>query len=269
MIQRVFTVFNLLSWRANSGVFLMKSAMILAVLLQATVAIAVDVRTPTYESPPKFYRDQGAVKGLCIDVLKAIENVVPDIRFSVEYGVPLRRVQVGTIDGVYDLLLCATPTSERIDRMVMIDIPVYETRDVLIVRADDPLNDATLDDIRALSSNNIVMTYKGAGQETWMSGQKGLVHDNGASTVEAVFRKLEARRGRFVFCGEAVAANMMSQARFAGKFRVLPTPVRNAGRYFFFSKKTPSQTVGRVQSALLKLWADGELARIARRYVLE
>lgn len=42
--------------------------------------------------------------------------------------------------------------------MRMIDVPIYQVSDVLIVRADDPLKDATLEDIRKMSSDKIIMT---------------------------------------------------------------------------------------------------------------
>lgn len=232
-------------------------------------AHALDVVTPVYESRPKFFVADGEIKGLCIDVLKAIEKIAPDIRFVLSGGVPLKRVEIGTRDGTYDLLLCATPTQARVAQLKMIDVPIYAVRDVLIVRADDPISDATLDDIRRLTSDNVILTYAGTGQLTWLSEQAGLVVDVAAPNPEANFLKLESKRGRFAFAGEAVSANAMRLPRFAGKFRVLPTPVRTMGRYFFFSKKTPSEVVEKVETALRELAAKGELKKIASKYVLE
>lgn len=182
---------------------------------------------------------------------------------------PLKRVEYGVVNGIYDLLLCATPTPERIADMYMIDIPIYTVDDVLVVRADDPIKDATLDDIRKLAADNAIMTYAGTGQQAWLEAQPGLKVDKYAANPEVVFQKLEARRGRFVFAGEAVVANVLRQPAFAGKFRILPTPVRNAGRFFFFSRKLPTSVISKVEAALKELVSTGELKRIAGRYTLE
>lgn len=58
----------------------------LLTLLAAGSAQAADIRTPTYESRPKFYKDGNEIKGLCIDVLKAVEKQAPEIRFALEYA---------------------------------------------------------------------------------------------------------------------------------------------------------------------------------------
>lgn len=241
----------------------------LVMLVLACTAHAVDIVTPTYESRPKFYVDDGQIKGLCIDVLKAVERLVPDIHFVLSAGVPLKRVELGTRNGSYDLLLCATPTPDRTSQLRMVDVPIYTVRDVLFVRANDPLADATLDDIRKLASDNVILTYAGTGQLDWLSAQEGLVLDVPAPNPQAVFEKLEYKRGRFVFAGEAAGANVMRMPQFAGKFRMLPTPVRTMGRYFFFSPKTPAAVVAKVEAALKELAHRGELKAIASTYVLK
>lgn len=248
----------------------MKIQMLCSLMLMAAMsAQAADIRTPTYESRPKFYKEGGEIKGLCIDVLKAVEKLAPDIKFVLEYGVPLKRVEYGVVEGTYDLLLCGTPTPERTANMRMINVSIYTVDDVLAVRADDPLKDATLDDIRKLSADNSIMTYAGTGQQTWLEAQPGLKTDANAANPEVVFQKLEAKRGRFVFASEAIVANVLKQPAFAGKFRVLPTPVRSAGRFFFFSKKAPSAAINKVEAALKELASTGELKKIAGKYVLE
>lgn len=243
--------------------------LVVGMLGVAAAAQAVEIKTPTYESKPKFYKEGNEVKGLCIDVLRMIEKAAPEIKFSVEYGIPLKRVEMGVTDGVYDLLLCATRTPARSAAMHMINVPIYTVEDVLVVRADDPLKDATLDDIRKLGSGNPVMTYIGTGQQAWLAEQQGLTLDMNALTPEVVFQKLAAKRGRFVFAGKAIVANMFKQPKFVGKFRILPTPVRSAGRFFYFSKKVPPATIDKVTAVLNDLASKGELKKIASRYTLE
>lgn len=245
---------------------------VLSVLASALVAVsahAADIVTPIYASPPKFFVSGGEAKGLCIDVLKAIEKIAPDVRFVVQRGVPLKRVELGVRDGTYDLLLCATPTKERAAQLMVVDVPIYSSRDVLIVRADDPIKDATLDDIRKMKTGNVMLTYAGSGQHAWLSEQDGLMLDVPAPNPEANLMKLESNRGRFVFSSEAVGVSTMGQTKFAGKFRMLPTPVRTMGRYFYFSKKTPPDVVRSVEAALRKLAASGELKKIADRYLAD
>jgi len=113
------------------------------------------------------------------------------------------------------------------------------------------------------------MTYAGTGQQTWLEAQPGLKIDIHAANPELVFQKLEIKRGRFVFAGEAVVANVLMQPAFAGKFRILPTPVRSAGRFFFFSKKIPNSVISKVEAALKELVSNGELKKITGKYVLE
>ncbi|WP_342618259.1 ABC transporter substrate-binding protein [Rhodoferax sp. GW822-FHT02A01] len=246
----------------------MNSLMALSLVAIMHASLAANVVTPIYESPPKFYVENDEAKGLCIDVLKAIERVASDLHFVVVKNVPLKRIEIGTRRGTYDLLLCATPTPERNAQLRMIDIPVYSVRDVLIVRKDDPIVDATLDDIRKLGADNTILAYSGSGQNTWLGEQPNLHTDLGAPDPIANFQKLMFGRGRFVFAGEAVSVNVMRLPQFAEKFRILPTPVRVMGRYFFFSPNTPPQIVEKVRDALRQLAASGALKRIDSKYQL-
>ena len=246
-----------------------RHAIVTLFALVALRAQAIDIVTPVYASPPKFYATAAGVQGLCIDVLHAVERVAGNVHFIVRDGVPLTRTERGVREGEYDLLLCATPTTARQTQLRMVDVPIYTVDDVLVVRSDDALQNATLDDVRLLRNDNVILTYAGTGQQAWLSAQPGLTLDVVAPDPNTIFQKLERKRGRFIFAGRAVVANLVRQPEFAGKFRVLPTPVRSMGRYFFFSKRTPRATVDAVERALQKLAASGELQRISSRYVLE
>jgi polar amino acid transport system substrate-binding protein len=238
--------------------------------LSPVTAAAYDIRTPTYESRPKHFRENGVVKGLCIDVLKAIEDIDPSLRFvGMNDTVPLKRIEHDTANGKFDLMLCASQTHSRDASLIRIDLPIYVVDDILVVRDSDPLKDATIDDIRSIKKNNVIMAYVATGQAEWLLAQKGLVVDANALTSEAVLEKLLLKRGRFVLINEAVATNLMKLPEFSGKFRKLPTAVRTRGRYFYFSTRTPPEVVNQVKVALERLAAEGKLKKIVRRYELE
>ncbi len=237
----------------------------------ATAAIVpVNILTPTHASKPKYYEENGVVKGLCIAVLRAIEKIEPSVKFvGWDKQIPLSRIEEGIVDGAYDLMICNIKTPERSAKMVLLDLPIFSVDDVLIVRGDDTVKVKSLEDVKKMGANNAILVWFGTNHAKYLAGQTGLAVDAGAYSVEQLFNKLQAKRGRFIFLNKATALNYITQHHLEKEFTVLPDTIRTEGRYFYFSKKVAPAVVAKVKASLEKMERSGMLKNIADHYTLE
>lgn len=234
-------------------------------------ASAVEIRTPTYHSPPKYSLVNGAPKGLCIEVIREIEKLEPGIRFvGTEKQLTLAAIEAGVLEGTYDLMLCNAKTEDRAKKMNVVDIPVYMVDDVLVVRMDDaPMTVKSLEDIPKLPVDSVVLAWDGTTHAKYVAKIPKLKVDARAKTIGEAFAKLENKQGRFLFTNQETALQYMKENNLRQKYKIWPAIIRTEGRFFIFSKKVPDDVVAKVKNALEKMSQSGQLKAISDRYSQE
>jgi ABC-type amino acid transport substrate-binding protein len=248
---------------------------LLAIWLIGTIPCAnavITLRTAAQEgSVPRFVpasSPEGAATGLCIDLLRAIERVDPEIRFTGDQTwMPLTRIEAELAAGVQDVGPCFVKDAEREANLVFVEPPLYQMTFSLAARADDNVQIRTWDDVRKLGSNGVVLSLRTSGPAK--RAQKmapGVTFDDSASSVELNLRKLVAGRGRFAYYSTPALRQNIERAGLTGKIRILTPPMDGAPVYLTVGKHVPKETVEKLRRAILQLHASGELPQLVQKW---
>ena len=210
--------------------------------------------------PPKWIMGAGKPSGVCPDILAAIEKIEPRLRFAPNIearSIPLleQGLEHGSIDAV-----CALLDTERRRQIARIVGPaLYVVRHRLAARRDDGVVVASMDELLRLKP--LINTQRSAGYAIQLRAL-GLEVDDSAGDNTVNLNKIIAGHGRFFYLNELTLTWFLAREPFKSKVRVLDWVVKEEPIYFHVSKKAPEGSAQLVEQALVKLKANGELARI-------
>jgi polar amino acid transport system substrate-binding protein len=213
---------------------------------------------------PKWIPGQAKPQGICADVLAAIENIDPRIRFvghdrARSLAVIEDSLARGTVWGACALV--DSPVRKHIAARV--SVPLYEARYRLAAAAGDTEAVASLDDLARRKP--LVNTPRGSGYIAELKS-RGLEIDDSTGDSLTNLRKTIHGHGRYTYLNEP---SMMYYIRTAGlehKLTVLPAVFNPSYTYFWVSKRADPALAPAIEAALAKLKASGELARIYNRW---
>jgi polar amino acid transport system substrate-binding protein len=238
-------------------------------LLAPCARAAIELRVAAQEeTAPKYIKGHGgAVAGMCVDLLRALERVDPELRFvGGERWFPLIRVQSELFARHQDVACGLAHTTERDRHLTFLDPPLLAIDYVLIARADDNVGIGGWNDVRRLGWDGVVLGNRGLFASEFLASIGGIYYDTGSATAEQNLKKLLLRRGRF-FLQRAQGVNqMLLQAGLSDRLRVLPTVMGSAQLYLTVGKHVDETTTERLRGDLARVQATGELALIRKRW---
>lgn len=256
--------------------FAAKTAVTLAALVSAALACGLPaptaarpllLRTAAQDNNTLKYELNGKRKGICVDVLKAVEQVSPGLRFTgwtQSWSLP--RIEAALAEGQLDAFCAMIPTSEREAKFTFIEIPIYSVRHKIAVRADDKVAIKTLDEISKLGPDNVVIVSKGTAHESMLKDEPGLRLDASSRDTEVNLRKLLNKRGRFFYHTESTLRRTIADQQLTGMVKLLPTVFREEPLYFVVSRKLAPHAADQLRQALQTLAERGELQKIHAGY---
>jgi ABC-type amino acid transport substrate-binding protein len=233
---------------------------------------ALELKTMAQDSEPKYlpvtYADGSTgVEGLCIEILKAIERIDPEIKIQVKMGiVPFKRIEVELEGGGIDLFFGMIRNEEREKKFIFLEPPLYATSNKLVVNANDTIQVNSWDDVRSLGAQGIILVDFGTAHVKYLEEQGGLLVESGGKTREDNLQKLMLRRGRFYYSTDLGIVHVIRTQGLEGKFRLLPRVFKEDFQYLAVSRKAPVTAPGRLAAALKKLAESGELQKIRAKY---
>lgn len=239
-----------------------------AVPAQAVTEIKVAAQKGT---EPKFVSasagQPAAIVGLCIDMLRAIERLAPELRFvGDQRWVPLARVEAELAAGLQDAACALSHTKERDARFIFIEPPMLAINFVLVARHDDTAVIRSWEDVRQLAPDNTVLVNQGFPTIKVLEARGGMRMDAGASTPEANLIKLAAGRGRFYFTRALGLQAVIRAAGLQDKLKVLPVSLYSSRLYLVVGQHVQPTTQAQLRHALAQLEASGELTRILKKW---
>lgn len=230
-------------------------------LVGRTMATPVTLRVMAQESiPPKWIAHRNGVRGLCPDIMAAVEKIEPRLKFArpIEIrSIPFleQGMERGTIDGA-----CALLDTERRRAIAQIaGPPLYAVRHRLAARSGDNVTVGSMAELAALKP--LINTQRNASYAGQLRAL-GLEVDDSSGDNTVNLNKIVAGHGRFFYINELTLNWMLQYEGFKGKVRMLDWVIREEPIYFHVSKKTPAASVLLLDRALRKLEANGELAKI-------
>jgi polar amino acid transport system substrate-binding protein len=229
----------------------------------ASWAAEIDVFGSDY-SIPKAYVQNGENKGILVDILKYIDEKLPNHQFTVKLA-PWSRAYKSAVDGEGGIV----GISRTAEREVLFDYSesLYTDNVVIVVLAGKAFDYKGIAD---LNGKTIGIGRRGSYGDAFDSAHKaGLFRLEEDSGPDSRLRKLLAGRmdGGLFNGGAAGFQQVLQQDRelYAqrDKFEVLPVPLKIDPNYLAFSKNLRQQDLlNEVNKILRAGHANGDLARI-------
>lgn len=219
------------------------------------------------DSEPKFVAQGNAVIGSCIDIFRAIERIDSELKFiGDQRWMPLKRIEAMAGAGQLDAVCGLVRNSERVTAYKILEAPLFTVTYHFLVRADDPINVKSLDEVRKLKSEGIILVNGGSGPVSFFKNVGGMKVDSSASSTGANIEKLLAGRGRFFYYRQPGLNSEIRKSGHEGKVRVLPTTFDAQIFYLMLGLHIPKEIETRIAQALNKLNERGELKLIAEKW---
>ena len=233
-------------------------------------SFAIELKTAAQDSTPKYFLDEDdRMGGICVDIMQAIEVVDPEIKFAgYQRILPFKRLQMYLEEGRIDVFFGFRETAQRKEKYIFLNIPLYQIRYVAAVRIEDNVNINALNDVRALGSDGVILTVHGSAASRFLTGEGGLLVDDGAVNPTTLLKMLMGGRGRFAFYHDLGLRSAIRMETLEKKVRILPASFLTYSHYAAFSKNTDTTTIAKVKRAIEKLIHNGTLAEIHHKYDL-
>jgi ABC-type amino acid transport substrate-binding protein len=231
----------------------------LLVMMVLVVGAAIGGQTvnTAYENvAPKFILNaDGKMEGLIPELIAAISKdtgitfsaaneFMPKIRYELA-------MEAGTVDVFFGLRVDATRQAKFI-----FGEPLYDVKYILLARADDPITARTLDQLKAVVGNSLVMTVFQAASVRYLQGL-GFSVDDGGRTVADNLHKLVNNRGRFFIFQNLSTMFELNQSTLRDRIRVIPVELESYTQNVMFSKKLDPAVQNRINQSIRKLKANG------------
>ncbi|MBV6321393.1 substrate-binding periplasmic protein [Duganella violaceipulchra] len=246
------------------------SATCCALMLSASLpAHAIVLRTAAQEgTEPKFIADgKGHVVGLCVDILRAVEQIEPTLQFvGDQHWKPLIRAYSEMETGQLDVQCAMQRTAEREQRFHFLGPALYSIDYHFLVRVQDTVNITQWDDVRRLAPDNVVLINRGFAAGEVLAEMGGIEVDANSTNPQLNLQKLIAGRGRLFFHRGPGLQRLLARTGTADKVRILPQVMYSAKLYFVTSKKLAAFINERLERALFQLEKNGELERLMRKW---
>jgi polar amino acid transport system substrate-binding protein len=230
------------------------------------------VRTAAQEgTSPKFVAlgapSEHRIGGLCIDILRAIERIEPDIVFvGDQRWQPFARVEARVANGELDAACGFLRNAGRAARFDYIEPPLFPVNYFLLVRADDGVQIRDWNDVRRLGRQGVVLVNHGFGMAQQLEQLGGLTIDSGGRDSATNLAKLIAGRGRFFIHRAPGIETEIESAGVRQQVKVLPVAMHSEAFHMIVSKTMPALTRERMRKAIGRLIESGEMERLRRQW---
>jgi len=218
--------------------------------------------------PVKYDADNKEYPGICVEVIRALEEVDPDLHFT-GLGTHATTARILRMLDTHeiDVFVGIGRTADREARYDWIAPPVFSAHPRLYVRREDATRFRTLDDIRRLKEDRTILVNFGSVQDEYLQDIPGLSIESGGADTEKNLQKLMLGRGRFYFGSDLNTGPVIRQMALGGRVLALPIRFEQADNYMVVARDAPPELKVRLRSALGKLVASGRLERIAHKYL--
>lgn len=236
--------------------------------IPAGLAAPIMVRVAAQsDSEPKFVPQGNAISGNCIDIFRAIEKTDPEIKFvGDQRWLPLKRIEAMAGAKQLDAICGLIRNDERVAVYRIPQTPLFAVTYHLLARVDDPVSVMTLDEVRRLGNDGIILVNGGSGPVNTLMKAGNLKIDSAASSTGTNIEKLLAGRGRFFYYRQPGLNSEIRKSGHAAKVRILPTAFDTQVFYMMLGAHIGKEAEAKITQALATLDHSGELKQIAAKW---
>ena len=223
------------------------------------------------DSAPKFVAQSslgGSVQGICPDLLRAIEQQDPSLRFAFEPSVhPLRRIELRMEMADADAN-CLVDNTERRTKFHVLSNHLFSLDYHLIARANDPVNISDWEDVRRLGDEGRILIVSGSGVKDRLRKVGGLSVKEGGKSATANLKMLVLERGRFFYYRTHDWDSLVRVSMVEGQVKILPARFEVVQFHLMFGRHVEPAVIARVERALDALQANGTLSLLRAKWGL-
>ena len=198
------------------------------------------------------------------DLVDSLNRINPSLHLQVKDGYSsLRRIDADLAIGDIDVFFGIRKSGDRAKVLNFIEeVPLYCTDYRLAVRMEDRVEPNSLDDIRALGGDAVILAVQGRLYAQLLKQQPGLSVDDGSVSAEANLQKLLDHRGRFFYADSHLLKYVVKKLGLEASVRILPAVLESDVLYTVTSKLLEPEVTRSLRSALQNLEHSGELTKI-------
>jgi polar amino acid transport system substrate-binding protein len=214
--------------------------------------------------PPKWVMEDGTVQGLCPDLMAAIERIEPRVRFAgYERPRSLLVIEDALETGRAGAACALLDSPRRRSVAVRLRVPLYEGRHRLAAVASDPQVVNNFADLVRLKP--LINTARGSAYILRLKA-RGIAVDDSTGDNVVNLRKIIAGHGRYTYMNELSLLRLIRTEHLEDKVKMLPAVFNAEPVYLWVSHKADPMLAPMLDGALVRLKANGELARIYDRW---
>lgn len=247
---------------------IIKTAFAAFLLLAPVCVMAADFTFLQQNSQPKYMLEDPDQKGLCGDLYTSISKRLAEQGFSVEipaHYLPIKRI-FALVESTPGNVFCgATRTPERLTRFRYSSVPLYRVSNVLLARADDPVNPASYQELRSLGET--VGALYGTSSTRVLKRELGDLVNESFTDLNAPMKLIGAPpyRLRYFYYHDLGLNYIVKNSPYP--LRVIPTKFRSFEQWFIYNPETPVPTIDAIEAVIHEMKVSGELDTIVGRYI--
>jgi len=203
--------------------------------------------------------------GICMEILRAVEQVEPRLRFSgLDRQAPLRRVEVMLGQGDIDVFFCLLKSAERERQWRYVPVPLYRIQHAVAMRQGEEAEPRDLADLVQASRRKPVVVTRGTVLAAALQ-QAGVTVTEAGSDREALQMLLLGRTDH-VYGQDLNLLRNIREFDLGEKLRLAATVFQTDQQYLVLGRKLPLAVEQLLQQTLQKLEREGRLKAIADKY---
>lgn len=250
----------------RSTAFALFALALLGPLLGSLPAQGTTLRTVQQSNSRVKYAPGNAIRpGICMEMLRAVEQVEPGLRFSgLDQQAPLRRVEIMLAQGEIDVFFCLLRSAEREKQWRYLPVPLYRIQHMVAMRQDDGDEPRDLAELVAASRHKPVVVTRGTVLAATLR-EAGASVTEAASDFEAL-QMLALGRTDHVYGQDLNLQRHLREFRSGEKLRIAATVFQADQQFLVVGRKVPAAVEQLLLRALQKLEREGQLKAISDKY---
>ncbi len=230
----------------------------LFILQLSLFSAKIILKTAAQDSPPKYFKRNNKMQGICVDIIKEIEKVDKNIKIvGYENFLPFKRIQLYLKNGVLDIFIGFAKSKIREKLYNFIEIPLYPVYLIYAIRANDNVTD--------FKNNGKILTVKGTYINKFLQKLNLDINDS-ALTIENALKMLLYKRGRFVFYHNLGLIYTAKKKNLMKKIKIINKPLTKYYHYVVLSKRVPYSIYKELKEDIIKLRNNEILEKIYKKY---
>lgn len=215
------------------------------------------------DSPPRYFVDRGKNKGICIDLIKALNEKLAkqNIRIEPTGTYSLARINTMMENNEMSLFVGLMKSPAREKAFVFASVPVYGVRGQFAKLASDPFEYTGEMSVRGKR----VGVLRGAAINELIAKMPD-IRQVEAATIHESLLKLREREIDLVFYHDLGLGWDIKDGGFSKQIVLANKPFDAAYQYIMFTKQVPQNVIAAVENALTDLEKEGTTEKILKTY---